>query len=83
MHKLVSFFAHRKAKRVNGSCSCAGCDTCQETDKVLNGNFVSSVVNLDVLAVEIQVSASVVVDCGREDVTRVAGDIIGQHHDDI
>lgn len=57
--------------------------TCQNPDEVLDGDFIASIIDLDVVTVEIQVTAWLGIDTGRKLVARIARDIIGQHKDDV
>ena len=57
--------------------------TCQNADKVLDGDFIASIIDLNVVAVEIEVTAWLGVDTGRKLVARIARDIICQHKDDV
>ena len=57
--------------------------TCQNADKVLDGDFIASIIDLDVVTVEIQVTAWLGIDTGGKLVARIARDIIGQHKDDV
>ena len=55
----------------------------QQPDEVLDRDLVAAVVDLDVVAVEIQRAVRVVVDGPREGVARVAGHVVRQHEDDL
>lgn len=55
----------------------------QQADEVLNRHLVAAVVDLDVVAIEVDGAVGVGVDGAREGVARVAGHIVGQHQDDL
>jgi hypothetical protein len=57
--------------------------TRQKTYKVLHGDLVSAIVDLDVVAVEVERVATVSKDAPGEMVARIAGHIVGEHEDDI
>jgi hypothetical protein len=54
-----------------------------EPDEVLDGDVVSAVVDLDVVAVQVERAVGVVVDGAGEGVAGVAGHVVGQHEDDL
>ena len=54
-----------------------------EPYEVLHGDLVSSVVDFDVVSVEVQGAVGVVVNGAGECVARVAGHVVGQHEDDL
>jgi hypothetical protein len=56
---------------------------CHEPDEVLDCDFVSPVVHLDVVAVQVQGSVCVVVDGAGEGVARVACHVVRQHEDNL
>jgi hypothetical protein len=56
---------------------------CHEADEVLDGDFVASVIDLDVVAIQIERTVGVVVDGAGEGVAGVARHVIGQHEDDL
>lgn len=55
----------------------------QQPYEVFDRDLVSSVVHLDVVAVQIHSAVGVGVDGAREGVARVAGHVVGQHEDDL
>ena len=55
--------------------------TCKETDKVLHGYFVTTVVDFDVIPVEIEALARVGVYVSGEFVAVIAGCIVREHED--
>lgn len=55
----------------------------QETDKILHRHLVPAIVHLDVVAVEIDGTVRVAVDCPGKGVARVAGHVVGEHEDDL
>ena len=55
----------------------------EQADEVLDRDLVAAVVDLDVVAVEVEGAVGVVVDRAREGVARVAGHVVGQHEDDL
>lgn len=55
----------------------------QETNKVLNGHLVAPVVDLYVVAVQVDGAVGVGVDGTGEGVAWVAGHVVGQHQDDL
>ncbi len=55
----------------------------QQPDEGLDGDLVAAVVDLDVVAVEVERAVGVVVDGAREGVARVAGHVVGEHEDDL
>lgn len=55
----------------------------EEADEGFDGHFVASVVDFDVVAVEIQGAVGVVVDRAGEGVAWVAGHVVGEHEDDL
>ena len=56
---------------------------CHEADKVLDGDFVASVVDFDVVSIQIKRTVGIVVDGAGEGVARVACHVVGQHEDDL
>lgn len=57
--------------------------TCKETDKVLHGYFVTSVIYFDVIPIQIEALSWVGVYVAREFVTVVASCVIRKHEDNI
>lgn len=55
----------------------------EDAEKVFDSDFVPAVVDLDVGAVEVEGSAGVGVDAAGEFVAGVAGDVVGEHEDDV
>ena len=55
----------------------------QQADEVLHRDLVPAVVDLDVVAVEVERAVGVVVDGAREGVARVAGHVVREHEDDL
>ena len=55
----------------------------EQPDEVLDRDLVAAVVDLDVVAVEIERAVGVVVDRAWESVAWVAGHIVGEHEDDL
>jgi len=55
----------------------------QQPDEGLDGDLVAAVVDLDVVAVEVERAVGVVVDGAGEGVARVAGHVVGEHEDDL
>lgn len=55
----------------------------EESDKVLDCDFVAAVVDFDVVAVEVEGAVDVVVDGAGEEVAGVAGNVVGEHEDDL
>lgn len=55
----------------------------QQPDEGLDRDLVAAVVDLDVVAVEVERPVRVVVDGAGEGVARVAGHVVGQHEDDL
>lgn len=55
----------------------------EQPDEVLDRDFVAPVIDLDVVAVEIQGAVGVVVDGAGECVPRVAGHVVGEHEEDL
>lgn len=55
----------------------------QEANKVLNGNLVAPIVDLDVVAVQVDGAVGIGIDGTREGVAWVAGHVVGQHQDDL
>lgn len=55
----------------------------QQADKVLDGDLVAAVVDLDVVAVEVDGAIRVAVDGPGEGVAGVAGHVVGEHQDDL
>lgn len=56
---------------------------CHEPNEVLHCDLVSSVVNLDVVSVQIEGAVSVVEHGSWEGVAWVAGHVVRQHEDDL
>jgi hypothetical protein len=57
--------------------------TCHQPHEALDRNFVPSIVNLDVVSVEVELPVGVCVNGTGEGVPGVAGDVVGQHEDDL
>lgn len=57
--------------------------TCEQSNEILHGDFVATVVNLDVIAVEVQMTPRFRVYAPGEFVARVTRDVISEHEDDI
>ena len=55
----------------------------QQADEVLDRDLVATVVNLDVLAVQVHAAVRVGVDGAREGVARVAGHVVREHEEDL
>lgn len=55
----------------------------QETNKVLNSDLITTVVDLDVVAVQVDCTVRIAVDGAGERISRVAGHVVGQHEDDL
>lgn len=55
----------------------------KEADEGFDGDFVAAVVDLDVVAVEIEGAVGVVVDGAGEGVAGVAGHVVREHEDDL
>lgn len=55
----------------------------EQADEVLDRDLVAAVVDLDVVAVQVEGAIGVVVDGAREGVARVAGHVVGEHEDDL
>lgn len=55
----------------------------EQADEVLDGDLVAAVVDLDVVAVQVDGAVGVAVDGAGEGVARVAGHVVGQHQDDL
>lgn len=55
----------------------------QQANEVLDGDFVAAVVDLDVVAVQVDGAVRVAVDGAGEGVARVAGHVVGKHEDDL
>ena len=56
---------------------------CEQPYEILHGDFIAPVVDLYVVAVEVQRSIRVVVYRAGEGVARVAGHVVGEHEDDL
>lgn len=57
--------------------------TCQQPDKVLDSNLITTIVDIDRVSIEINSAIVVVVDSASKLISRIAGDIIGQHKNNI
>lgn len=55
----------------------------QQPYEVLHRDLIPAVINLYVVAVEVERAVRVVVDGAREGVARVAGHVVGEHEDDL
>lgn len=55
----------------------------QQTDKVLDRNLVATIVDLNVVAIEIDSAIRVAVDGSGEGVAGVASHVVGEHQDDL
>ena len=56
---------------------------CQETNEVLDSDLIATVVDLDVVAVEINGAVGIAVDGSGEGIAGVAGHVVGEHEDDL
>src|SRR5687767_4376422 len=56
---------------------------CEETNRVLDSDLIATVVDLDVVAVEINGAVGIAVDGSGEGIAGVAGHVIGEHEDDL
>lgn len=55
----------------------------QQPDEILHRHLVPAVIDLDVVAIEVEGAVGVVVDGPRKGVARVAGHVVGEHEDDL
>lgn len=55
----------------------------EEADKIFHSDFVTTIVNFDIVAVQVHGSVRVAVDCAWKGVSRVAGHVIREHEDDL
>ena len=75
------FIVVRKGTSEEGEKSSA--HTGQQPQEILHRDFVSTVVDFDVLAVEIERVAAIREHAPREVVARIAGRVVGEHEDDV
>lgn len=57
--------------------------TCQEADEVLHGHFITPVIDLDVIPVQIKTLSGVGVHVARKFIAVVASCVIREHKDDV
>jgi hypothetical protein len=57
--------------------------TCEDTEKILNSHFVTSVVDFDVITIQVQIPLCTVKHSTWIFVPSITGSVIGQHQDNV
>lgn len=57
--------------------------TCKYPQEILNGNFITAVVHLDIVSVQIKITALICIHATGKLIPRVTGCIVGQHKNDV
>lgn len=57
--------------------------TCEQPNEILHGHLVATIIDFDVVAVEVEVPPRFGVNAPREFVARITRDVIGEHEDDV
>jgi hypothetical protein len=55
----------------------------QNTEEILHCDFIASVINLNVITIEIECMIFIVEDLSRVHIPGVAGDVISKHENDV
>lgn len=57
--------------------------TCHKPNEALDRDFISSIVHLDILSIQVELAISIGIDGTGERVAWVTRDVVGEHEDDL